>query len=200
MKTRFDRWIDLGFSLIPLANNDCKPQKKWKEEMEQTPDKEKTRTKLKMNKNAAVACGKVSGNLVILDCDDPRLAEKIEIDTLTTKTPSGGMHIYVRSQKVPKKCRTTYEKQQQESYSDDKDDIIPTLVEDGGCTATNVKTSQSEVIQTLNSSYQDFQKQSEESEPELYLYDQLVVKYPKLSEDQMYSYIDHYMEDLVQGG
>jgi len=100
--TRFDRWIDEGFQLIPL-NSQCHPLKSWKEAMEERPEREKLRKELKMTRNAAVVCGRVSGNLVVLDCDDPRIAEKLELETLTVRTPSSGLHLYVRSQRVPEK-------------------------------------------------------------------------------------------------
>jgi hypothetical protein len=60
----------------------------------------------------AVISGKVSGNLVILDIDKdyPGLAEKVLADlanitnTIVVKTPSGGLHIYLRV--TGELCRT----------------------------------------------------------------------------------------------
>ncbi len=52
--------------------------------------------------NYAVICGAISGNLVVIDIDDPELVnvifkdfEGIKKNTLVVKTGSGGYHIYV---------------------------------------------------------------------------------------------------------
>ncbi|VVB55629.1 DNA primase [uncultured archaeon] len=56
--------------------------------------------------NVAVICGKISGkkgSLVVLDFDDADLADKVDIDSFTVETPSGGKHVYVYTEDTIKK-------------------------------------------------------------------------------------------------
>ncbi len=100
------RWVSLGFSLIP-TNQEKKPTVQWKDYQIRKPsDSELNRWFSDSNSiNPAVVCGAISDGLVVLDCDDPHISELLKIDTLTIGTPSGGLHLPVRSKVIPDKMQ-----------------------------------------------------------------------------------------------
>ena len=58
----------------------------------------------------AVICGRVSGNLAVLDIDDPCLAERLIQDgldktTRLVRTPSGGAHLYLKETQAHSRSR-----------------------------------------------------------------------------------------------
>ena len=92
-----------GMNLIPLLPKSKKPAIKWKSYQDKRYD-----GAIPESQNFGVVCGRISGNLVVLDVDiaDPSLpniilgsATKI---TLVVKTGSGRYHIYVRCKELPR--------------------------------------------------------------------------------------------------
>jgi putative DNA primase/helicase len=95
----------LGLSVIPVKYKDKIPIAKWREYTTRLPTEAELREWFDREEklNIAAVCGKVSGNLVVLDFDDESVFEKIftkgkELiqETLTVKTPRG-LHVYLRT-------------------------------------------------------------------------------------------------------
>lgn len=97
---------ELGLNLIPCKDNSKLPSIPWKEYQTET-------YKGNLATNNAVVCGLTSGNLVVIDLDDPSLAtlifkdfEALKKKTLVVATGKKGHHIYIRNQGViPKTMR-----------------------------------------------------------------------------------------------
>ena len=65
------RYRDLGLSVIPLKYGDKRPIIEWKEYQERIPSEDEVKEWFSKDKvNIAIVCGRVSGNLVVLDFDD----------------------------------------------------------------------------------------------------------------------------------
>jgi hypothetical protein len=98
------RFYDTGFSLFPVGQGK-RPLIPWEGYKHKRADWVTIQGWGNMYHacNWAVVCGAVSGGLTILDCDDPKIVDLLRIDTLTVQTPSGGRHLYVRSNKIPEK-------------------------------------------------------------------------------------------------
>ena len=108
-KEILDFYLSLGFSLIPLLPMEKRPCiESWAEYQRRKPtldeiDKWFGNGKLEQ-RNYAPVCGKVSGNLVVLDFDNMEILKKIEgaklfeliKKTLRVKT-SKGVHVYFKS-------------------------------------------------------------------------------------------------------
>jgi len=106
LKAYVDLYKKLGFSIIPLQARSKSPAlETWKEYQSRKPsDQELAQwfndTDLAKGMNIGIVCGPVSGNLVVIDFDDPEIyykffdAEKIEKDTLVIKT-SRGIQVYL---------------------------------------------------------------------------------------------------------
>ena len=92
-----------GMNLIPLLPKSKKPAIKWKPYQDKRYD-----DAIPESQNFGVVCGRISGNLVVLDVDiaDPSLPNIILGSaikrTLVVKTGSGGYHIYVRCKELPR--------------------------------------------------------------------------------------------------
>ena len=89
----------LGLNLIPCFPASKKPKVSWLEYQEK-----RCELPLNDNENAAVICGKSSGDLVVIDIDKPEKLDKffsdfevIKKNTLVVKTGSGGYHVYMRA-------------------------------------------------------------------------------------------------------
>lgn len=88
---------ELGLNLIPCRDNSKIPAIEWKQYQTNTYNGN-------LSNNNAVICGITSGNLVVIDLDDPTLAEMIFKDfegvkkkTLVVATGKKGYHIYIRN-------------------------------------------------------------------------------------------------------
>jgi len=104
------RLVDLGFSVFPIKPRDKVPAiDSWKVYQERKPtDEELHKWFDHGDKNIAIVCGRISGNLVIVDFDDPavfnflfeggpdKLIEKVKGKTLVVKTRKG-YHFYYRT-------------------------------------------------------------------------------------------------------
>jgi len=102
--------VDHGFSVFPIKPKDKVPAiDSWKEYQERKPTDEELHTWFdRGDKNIAIVCGKNSGNLVVVDFDDPaifnflfeggpdKLIEKAKGKTLVVKTRKG-YHFYYRT-------------------------------------------------------------------------------------------------------
>lgn len=92
-----------GRNLIPLRHNSKIPAIKWESYQDKRYD-----GAIPESQNFGVVCGRISGNLVVLDVDiaDPSLPNIILGSaikrTLVVKTGSGGYHIYVRRKELPR--------------------------------------------------------------------------------------------------
>jgi len=95
--------VDLGFSVIPIKPKDKVPAiPTWKEFQTRKPSDEELHEWFDDgNKNIAIVCGKISGNLVVVDFDDPATLDflvdggiaKFREKTLVVKTGKG-YHAY----------------------------------------------------------------------------------------------------------
>ena len=95
----------LGLNIIPCKPMSKQPLINWLDYQIKICD-----LPLDQNNNAAVVCGKSSGDLVVIDIDVPEKLdrffsdfESIKKNTLVVKTGSGGYHVYMRvMDKLPK--------------------------------------------------------------------------------------------------
>ena len=92
-----------GRNLIPLLSESKRPAIPWKAYQSKIYDGE-----IPESQNFGVVCGRISGNLVVLDVDiaDPSLPDRILESaikrTLVVRTGSGRYHIYVWCKDLPK--------------------------------------------------------------------------------------------------
>jgi hypothetical protein len=114
MKSTFHhakRYLEMGLSVIPLKPRDKPPNlSEWKQYQTRRATEEEIDSWFKgTDNNIGIVCGKVSGDLVVVDFDDERafrycfsqgggLAEK----TLCART-SKGVHVYLRLEETTKK-------------------------------------------------------------------------------------------------
>jgi hypothetical protein len=114
MKSTFHhakRYLEMGLSVIPLKPRDKPPNlSEWKQYQTRRATEEEIDSWFKgTDNNIGIVCGKVSGDLVVVDFDDERafrycfsqgdgLAEK----TLCART-SKGLHVYLRLEETTKK-------------------------------------------------------------------------------------------------
>jgi len=103
------RLVNLGFSVFPIKPRDKIPAvDSWKEFQERKPTDGELHTWFdRGDKNIGIVCGKISGNLVVVDFDDPamltflfeggpnKFIEKAKEKTLVVKTRKG-WHVYFR--------------------------------------------------------------------------------------------------------
>ena len=96
-------YLHKGISLIPLMPGGKKPLIPWEEYQARLPTKEEVVSWFKDGRaNVGAVCGAVSGGLVALDFESEESfakffsPEKILNATLVTKTPHGGVHVWLR--------------------------------------------------------------------------------------------------------
>jgi len=109
MKEHLYLYRILGLNIIPLKPNSKEPSIPWIDLTERTITKSEINRLFRHNTNVGVACGKVSGNLVVIDFDDMALYELLEPHfppTLTVRTPNG-MHMYYRMDEPPNRNTIT---------------------------------------------------------------------------------------------
>jgi len=97
--------VDMGFSVFAIRPRDKVPAiPSWKEFQQRMPtDQELHEWFDDGNKNIAIVCGKISGNLVVVDFDDPAILDflvdggiaKFREETLVVETRKG-FHTYFR--------------------------------------------------------------------------------------------------------
>lgn len=90
------KYLELGFSVIPIKNGDKKPAGEWLEYQKRLPTLQEIEGWFSGGiKNMAVVTGKVSG-ITVVDLDSYKSAYKdVEIDSpLKVTTPHGGTHLY----------------------------------------------------------------------------------------------------------
>jgi len=100
---------ELGFNVIPCLPKSKLPAIKWGEF--QTKKFEGL-----LAENNAIVCGVTSGNLVVIDLDDPTLAELVFNDftavknrTLVVETGKKGFHVYLKAKgQLPRTLRITH--------------------------------------------------------------------------------------------
>ncbi len=110
---RYKKW---GFCIIPIEHKGKKPLVQWQEYRSKSPSNTDYIDWFLMDdnpKNIAIVCGKVSGNLVVLDFDDESLFQGFEsfwnethekpLNEMTPVVQSGGRgyHVYLRVQDLP---------------------------------------------------------------------------------------------------
>lgn len=89
-----NNWIwfyyDQGFSIIPLKEKEKRPNiTSWKKYIQERPTKEEIQGWIdkKLFKNIGVVCGAVSDNLVVIDIDDKKIIEILNLmETRQTST------------------------------------------------------------------------------------------------------------------
>jgi len=70
-------YLDLCLSVVPLKYREKRPIIKWKEYMFRKPRKEEVdKWFLWRNRNIGIVCGKVSGNLAVIDFESPEVFKK----------------------------------------------------------------------------------------------------------------------------
>jgi len=96
-------YLDKGISVIPLVPGGKKPLISWEEYQTRLPTKGGVMAWFKDDRvNIGAVCGAVSGGLVALDFESEEsfakffAREKILSVTLVTKTPHGGVHVWLR--------------------------------------------------------------------------------------------------------
>jgi P4 family phage/plasmid primase-like protien len=90
--------ISLGFSVFPVKRGGKEPMGKWKDHHTNAPDPAKVARWVDMQANIGIACGAVSG-LVVLDLDTPEAvaeAQRLGIPETITAHTGRGFHVYFR--------------------------------------------------------------------------------------------------------
>jgi len=93
--------VSQGVSVVPLKPESKEPLLKWSEYQKRQPTREEIEQWMQQTSNFAAVCGKVSGNLVIIDIDKEELFSKLELGPVAAKTKVDktphGFHIWLRS-------------------------------------------------------------------------------------------------------
>jgi len=99
-------YIDQGFSLIPIVRDRKAPAVEWERYQRERATLEQVLAWWDAGHDLAVVCGAVSGNLVVVDFDEPKLYHKVygkgkEKETLVVLTSRSGRdrrrHVYGRT-------------------------------------------------------------------------------------------------------
>ena len=101
-------YLRMGFSVIPLIQRDKKPEINWLEYQKRKPTEDEVRKWFGSGeKNIAIICGKVSGNLVVFDFDNHESMQFVVTNiqetaqkTLVVRTGKG-YHVYYRMKDPP---------------------------------------------------------------------------------------------------
>ena len=105
-KERVEKYLQWGYNVLPAKDGAKYPVKGWQKYQSERYPREEIEEWLNHGKgNWVVVCGKISGNLLVLDFDEPKIYEefkrKIEpklLDTFMVKTGKKGYHIHYRTQ------------------------------------------------------------------------------------------------------
>jgi putative DNA primase/helicase len=98
------KYLDLGFSIIPVGLGDKKPIEKWDQFQHRRPTREEVCSWFSCQaRNIGIVCGKASNGLVILDFDDLESyrrfypdSARLERETIVVRT-GRGVHVWFRS-------------------------------------------------------------------------------------------------------
>ena len=95
-----DRYLEWGFSLVPLKRDDKAPAVEWKKLMTQRMSKAEIEDWKRKTANFGAICGAISGDLLVVDIDREELFSELNIgevasETFTVRTKKG-YHIYLR--------------------------------------------------------------------------------------------------------
>ena len=94
--------IDEGISVFPIQPFKKKPVDEWKEFQSRIMSHDEVKKRFLVGYNIAVVCGKISGNLVVLDFDDMKLYDAWTPKNETRTVYSGkGVHVYYRLPYTP---------------------------------------------------------------------------------------------------
>jgi len=104
-------YLSLGFSVIPLRGK--VPRVKWRVYQKQKPTQAEIFGWIERGlfQNVGIVCGNVSGNLVVVDFDVPRIYRDFCTyfpalsQTYTVATGGGGWHIYLQVENLPLSLR-----------------------------------------------------------------------------------------------
>jgi len=89
--------IDEGISIFPVEPFTKKPVDDWKEFQSRIMSHDEVEKRFLLGYNIAIVCGKISGNLVVLDFDDIKLYDAWTPKNETRTNYSGkGVHVYYR--------------------------------------------------------------------------------------------------------
>ena len=103
MKEHVELYRGLGFCVVPAPPGSKHPVLSWRQYQQRKPTDEEIEKWFSREQNIAIVCGRVSGNLVVLDFDDAEVYEKffdpqkIEAGTMVVRTGGGKRHVYLRS-------------------------------------------------------------------------------------------------------
>jgi hypothetical protein len=106
LKGAVERYLGWGLAVIPAVHGQKRPEVEWREYQEEPPKPKQVRDWFGDGRahNIAIICGPASGNLVVLDFDDPEVyprffrPEEIEAETPVVRTGGGGIHVYLRAE------------------------------------------------------------------------------------------------------
>jgi len=99
-------YVNRGISVFPIIPMTKNPAVKWSVYRTRLPKKKELEEWSSENNNIGVVCGSISGNLVVIDFDNPEFFKvffpKIangEMKTWVVETPRPGVHVYFRLDK-----------------------------------------------------------------------------------------------------
>jgi hypothetical protein len=97
----WETYFAKGLSVFPVTPMTKTPEIKWSEYRTRMPKQEEIKEWSAGNYNIGVVCGAISGNLIVIDFDNPELFElvfpNIKGKTWVVKTPRPGVHVYFRT-------------------------------------------------------------------------------------------------------
>jgi hypothetical protein len=99
----WDVYVAKDLSVFPITPMTKTPEVKWSEYRSRKPKKEEIEKWKSGNYSIGVVCGAISGNLVVIDFDNPELFQlvfpKAKGSTWVVNTPRPGIHVYFRTDK-----------------------------------------------------------------------------------------------------
>ena len=106
------KYVEAGLSTIPVKPRDKKPLVPWQKYQKEPPSPQEINNWFNgKENNIGIVCGEVSGNLLVIDFDDPTIWEKLKENTvfksapriLTSRKPNErGVHVWLRTTYKPK--------------------------------------------------------------------------------------------------
>jgi len=108
LKKYMQLYQKLGFSFIPVKKREKKPLIEWAEYQKRRPTPQEIQQWQNQDTNISIVCGKISGNLLVIDFDKPETYEKTK-HLLPPNTPivktGKGYHAYVKTTSPIKKTK-----------------------------------------------------------------------------------------------
>jgi len=102
MKQTVEFYVSNSLAVIPIRFREKTPLVEWSKYQKERATKEEIEKWFSgdLGINIAIVCGSISGNLAVVDCDDPKVYKKlfssIDRETLVVKT-GRGFHVYFRT-------------------------------------------------------------------------------------------------------